>query len=217
VSRYCSLLFLLTALASATCCHAAGPNGSFIQLTRASAGKTEADWNSDMLQMQKVGIHSLIVQWCAEPGIIYMEGDELPYPERFGTIERILSAAETSKMKVHLGLFHDPNYWTAITARESVLRDYFLVRVSQNEKVQRALLDRFRDHPAWVGCYIPDEIDDLTWRNPKHAVLFEAYLRIMCNRLRTNDPARKVSISAFFRSRTAPDVFLVTGRFKIPT
>ena len=79
MSRTSRYLLLWIALASAVCCQAAGPTGSFIQLNRRCADRTETDWRADMKQMSAIGIRSIIVQWCAEPGIAYIES-ELPYP-----------------------------------------------------------------------------------------------------------------------------------------
>lgn len=208
--KHLGLLLLLGGLVPAPRCEAARPTRSFVQLNRDRAATTEAGWREDMRLMKDLGLRTIIVQWCAEPGILYTEADVPSYPERFATIERLLAAAAKEEMTVHLGLFHDPNYWTEITARDRVLRDYFLVRVAENERIQRTLLDRFRDCRAWVGYYIPDEIDDLTWRDPTKNALFGDYLRLLCERLRANDPDRTIGISAFVRGRTDPDVFAKT-------
>ena len=190
--------------------------GSFIQLNRACAGRTEAEWLSDIQQMREVGISSLVVQWTAQPDIAYFPC-ELSYGEQSDTIDRILSAAAKENMRVHLGLHHDPDYWTAITGRDPVLFDYFLARVAANERVQTALLARYADCAAWVGYYIPDEIDDLTWRRPGKNAVMRNYVRLMCERLQANDKTRTISISAFFRSRTAPQVFVRNMRDIIDT
>jgi len=113
-------------------------------------------------------------------------------------------------MAVHLGLMSDPGYWGAITGRDRVLRDYFLLRVARNERLQLQLLERFGNRSEWAGYYIPDEIDDLTWRSPGRADHMRNYLALMAQRLRTNDVARTIAVSAFFRGRTAPDIFART-------
>lgn len=206
--RCCSILWLLVWLCG-TGSATAGPTGTFIQLNRRYTERTGKQWRADLAQMRKIGIRLLIVQWCAEPGISYFLCD-LPYQERYDTVRRILAAAAAEEMKVSLGLHGDPHYWTRINARKNVLRDYFLIRVSQNEKLQKALLQSFAFSPAWTGYYIPDEIDDLTWREPAKAGLIRSYVNLMCDRLRINDPDRLISMSAFFRGRTAPQVFAKT-------
>ena len=84
MSRYIRLLLILATMAAATCRHAAaGPTGSFIQLSRAATERRRERVDDDMQQMQKIGIHSLIVQWCAEPGIALHGWRHCPTPERF--------------------------------------------------------------------------------------------------------------------------------------
>ena len=82
--------------------------------------------------------------------------------------------------------------------------------MARNEKLQRQLLEHFGDRQEWVGYYIPDEIDDLTWRAPARGAFFRDYLSLLTQRLRTNDATRTVAVSAFFRGRTAPDIFART-------
>jgi hypothetical protein len=204
-----NIIFFVTAvLLSVSACVIAAPTATFIQLNRGVTERTSKDWQKDMEQMKDIGIDTIILQWCAETDVSYIESDDLPYEEQYTTVARIIDVASKAKLKIYLGLHQDPDYWTQITAREKVLRDYFLVRVVQNERLQKALLEEFGDVKEWVGYYIPDELDDLTWRQPGQAVLVSDYVKLMCKRLRFNDPARKISISAFFRGRTAPDIFM---------
>ena len=202
------IFFIVAALLSVSVCVMALPTSTFIQLHRGVVEKTDNDWQKDMEQMKDIGIDTIIIQWCAETDVAYIESDDLPYEEQYTTVARIIKAASKSKLNIYLGLHQDPDYWTQITAREKVLRDYFLVKIVQNERLQKALLEEFGDVKEWIGYYIPDELDDLTWRQPGRAVLISNYVKLMCKRLRFNDPDRKISISTFFRGRTAPDIFM---------
>ncbi len=208
MNRFNILSFIMMALLSLSVCIMAAPMSTFIQLNRGITEKTVDDWQKDMVQMRDIGIDTIILQWCAETDVSYIESDDLTYEEQYSTVGRVIDAAKKQEMKIYLGLHHDPHYWTQITARERVLRDYFLVRVVQNERLQKALLEEFAGVPEWVGYYIPDELDDLTWRQPGQAKLVSDYIKLMCKRLRLNDPDRKISISTFFRGRTAPDIFM---------
>ena len=181
-------------------------SGTFIQLNRAAAARTVAQWQDDLDQMARVGIRTIIVQWSAEDGIAYFRGD-LPDREKHDALERLFEAASGRGLAIHLGLRTRRDYWTQLTAREIVLRDYLLVRVSENEQVQKALMKQFGKRPEWAGYYIPDEIDDLNWRTPERIAIIRGYVGLMCDRLRANDAKREISVSAFFRSRTAPHVF----------
>ncbi|MCK5528209.1 MAG: DUF4434 domain-containing protein [Kiritimatiellae bacterium] len=207
--RRSNILFFIVATWLACSFYAAAvPMATFVQLNRGVAEKTVDEWSEDMVQMKGIGVDTVILQWSAEAEVSYVVSKDLPQKEQYSTVDRILKAAADQKMKVYLGLHHDPHYWTQITARKRVLRDYFLVRVVQNKLLQKVLLEEFGDLSEWVGYYIPDELDDLTWRQPGQAELMANYIKLMCKKLRANDAGRKISVSAFFRGRTAPDIFM---------
>ncbi len=189
------------------------PTGTFVQLTRAVATNTAANWRADLDAAKAAGMDLVIVQWTAEPPVAYFAADTNDLPmctETYETLERLFDAARDSGLTLYLGLMNDPGYWKAITGRDRVLRDYFLLRVARNERLQKQLLERFGSRPEWAGYYIPEEIDDLTWRNPARAAFLRDYLSLMTERLKFNDAARPVAVSAFFRGRTAPDIFART-------
>jgi hypothetical protein len=206
--------YLAVGLAAATALGAPPkPTGTFVQLTRAVATNSVADWRTDLAAVKAAGMDTLIVQWTAEAPVAYFAADtnDLPMcPETYATVERLFEAAGDSGLSIYLGLMNDPGYWKAITGRDRVLRDYFLLRVARNERLQKQLLARFGHHREWVGYYLAEEIDDLTWRSPSRAALLRNYLSLMTGRLKLNDPGRPVAVSAFFRGRTAPDIFART-------
>lgn len=211
ISKKQSILAVVTALSLAACLQAGEPLGTVIQLGRSSADKTVEQWRGDLDQMSKAGIRRLVVQWVAEEPVAYF-GTKLPYAEQYPVLERMFSAMEGMSFEVYLGLANDPGYWTAITGRDITVRDYFLLRLARNMKIQAALLDAFGTRDAWKGYYIPDEIDDKSWRGDGRGVLMRDYLKAMVAGLKKADPSRKVAVSAFFRARTAPDVYARTLR-----
>ncbi len=215
VNRRILSVMLAAGLAAATATAGVPPRltATFVQLTRAVATNSVAEWQADINRLKAAGIDTLIVQWTAEPPVVYFQGDTNDLRqchETYGALENLFEAVKGSGIAVHLGLVSDPGYWGAITGRDPVVRDYFLLRVARNEALQQQLLDRFGNRAEWVGYYIPDEIDDLTWRTPGRAVLMRDYLALMTQRLRANDTVRTVAVSAFFRGRTAPDIFART-------
>ncbi len=207
-----SILAVLAALFCAAPLMAGEPLGTFIQFSRASADKSVEQWRADLEQMSKAGIRRIIVQWVAEDPVAYFKSDLFPYAEPYAVLERMFEAMKGMSFEVYLGLVHDPGYWTAISGRDITVRDYFLLRTARNLKVQAALLDTFGSQDSWKGYYIPDEIDDKSWRGDGRGGLVREYLRAMTAGLRKADPRRKVAVSAFFRARTAPDVHARTLR-----
>lgn len=185
---------------------AGGVSGTFVQLNREVSGKTVEEWRNDLVQMRQAGLRTLIVQWSAEEKTSYFKND-MPFDEKFDTLERIFEAIGDDPVDVYLGLEHDPNFWTEITARERTLRDYFLVRISRNLKLQQGLLKAFGQRKNWRGYYIPEELDDKTWRSAHRGRLMGDYLKRLTWQLKKADSGREVCVSTFFRGRTAPDVY----------
>ncbi len=197
-----SLLLLQSSAAGAV-------DGTFIQLHRGVAERSTQDWQADFKKVKELGGSLLLVQWTAEEPVLYFNppGEDLPrMTETYPTLERIFEAAEAEKMTLFLGLQHHPEFWKQIQSRDKVVRDFFRLRMARNERVQKALLAAFGERKAWTGYYIPDEIDDLSWRAADRLPHLRMYLKGMAGTLRKNDPGRAVAASSFFRGRTAPDL-----------
>ena len=181
-------------------------SGTFIQLNRQSTEYSTTQWKAFLTRMQAIGIDTVFIQWTAEPPVLYFKDNDLHFNEQYDALERLMEAARGMSFSIFLGLQNDSEFWKEITARDKALRDYFLVRQAQNERVQAALLKAFGKRDDWVGYYIPDEIDDLSWRDAGHRRFLKDYLRGTIRILREHDARRAVAISAFFRTRTAPEV-----------
>ncbi len=200
-------------------------DGSFVQLTRAAAAWSAAEWSDALKQIKDAGLDTVIVQWCAVDGVAYLRTgrkqseteESVAYPEQYDVLTPLFAAAREQGLSVWLGLHQDSTYWTQIKARDVVLRDYFLTRVARNERLQRELVARYGQETAWVGYYLPDEIDDLSWRAPGRRALIRDYLALSVQRIRVHDGARPVAVSAFFRGRTAPDLYAALLRDIVTT
>lgn len=180
--------------------------GAFIQFNRQAAGRSVPEWKALLDRIRAVGIDTIIVQWTAEAPVLYFKDKDLEFKEQFDAVERLMAAERGMRFSVFLGLQHDPAFWNEITARDKALRDYFLVRQAQNRRLQASLLKAFGQRDDWVGYYIPDEIDDLSWRDPARRKLLADYLQATIKNLRDHDTYRTIAISAFFRGRTAPGI-----------
>lgn len=183
-------------------------NGTFIQLNRSAADKTLEDWRNDLEQMADIGIDTLIVQWSGEPPVLYFDDQNPPpyFSETYPVLETLFAANRDIGHEIYIGLLNNPLFWSQIKGREEVLRDFFLIRTSRNEMLQRSLLEAFGQEKKWVGYYIPDEIDDLTWRHSSKRPAMKTYVTHMCSQIRANDPTRAIAMSTFFRGRTAPTI-----------
>ncbi|MBU0676998.1 MAG: DUF4434 domain-containing protein [Verrucomicrobia bacterium] len=210
MKRAIQITFVLLALTGAQI-QAGEVSGTFIQLNRKVAQKSAEEWTTDFEDMKAVGLDTVIVQWTAQKSILYFRWpapeETIPFTEQYDAVERILDAAEATGFKVYLGLQNDPDFWRQITSRDQVLRDYFLVRVAQNERLQAGLLAAFGGRSCWTGYYITEELDDLSWRLAPRRQIVKLYLDVLSKRLRANDGNRNICVSSFYRARTAPDLF----------
>ena len=206
-----SALFIILAMASAVPPGLAATDGkvsgTFIQLNRANASWPVERWKNLFKNMQNIKIDTVIIQWSAEEPVLYFKDKDLPFNEQYDALERLMEAAQGFDLSIFLGLQNDPAYWNEITGRDKVLRDYFLVRRAKNEHLQASLLNKFGNRANWAGYYIPDEIDDLSWRENKRRDILKNYLKQTIESIRNKDTKRPIAISAFFRTRTAPSVF----------
>ncbi len=182
-------------------------DGSFIQLHRGKADRTTEEWRTDFQHIKALGGDRVIVQWTAEEPVLYFGADTnilRGMTEVYPVLERIFEAAEAENISVVLGLQHHPEFWDQIKSRDKVIQDFFRIRKARNRQLQLVLLNNFGDRTSWTGYYLPDEIDDLTWRSPNKKKLIHGYLRAMAGILRENDPDRTIAVSSFFRGRTVP-------------
>ncbi len=201
------LVLLGLVLAVAMPCEGSRVGSTFVQLNRGVADRSVEDWQADFAKMHAVGISAAIVQWTADEEIAYVKDGRLPQGEQYDTLPRIFAAATAQGITLRLGLYNETSYWGHIEANGKVLRDFFLIRVARNELLQRVLVERFGEEAGWVGYYLPDEIDDLNWRTPARRDTLTNYLTLMTARIQLHDAERPVAVSAFFKGRTAPQIF----------
>jgi hypothetical protein len=183
-----------------------GVKGIFLQPGAAHRLQEEARWRQVFQKLRDQNLDTLFLQWSAENGRVYADL-ELENHERQPFLEKIFRAARETGMKVFLGLYHETAYWQQIPGPPDVLENFFYLRVAANERLLEQLHKKFGEEPSLAGYYLPDEIDDLNWRTPNRIGFFNAYLRLMVERIRKYDPARPVAVSTFFRSRTAPRIY----------
>lgn len=182
--------------------------GTFVQFSRKDADRSVQDWKRLLDGMKAVGIGRVYVQWTADrEGVCYFEaGAGSLYAERLPVLNRLFEALDGSGMEVFLGLEHDAHFWTRITAKGQTLRDYLLKRARRQQLLLKALNASFGNRKEWVGVYVTDEIDDVSWRSKAAGDCFRSYLRHLLDANRKTSK-RAVAISAFCRGRTSPRVF----------
>ena len=181
-----------------------GLKGTFLQLTDAQLARPAAEWQQLFDELRKIGINTLFLQWTV------LDRKPLFQTARHDTttsapLASILDLAARSGVRVWFGLALDSSYWEQIKQPAEMLRPYFRRRLQE-------LVGFFDDLNAttagapFAGWYIPDEIDDRTWLDPRKRAILKNYLAETVALLKARRPESKVAISGFSNSFADPDL-----------
>ncbi|MGE9291655.1 MAG: DUF4434 domain-containing protein [Puniceicoccales bacterium] len=181
--------------------------GTYIQLSREWTTLTTEDWAQVLDIIQDAGLRKIIIQWTALPEIAFFEPAPEQFTETHPVINRLFEASSGRDLEIVLGLYSDPDYWQLIETRNDVRDVYFRVINTHDLRIQEALIEEFGEDPHWTGYYIAVEIDDINWREPADEGTFHQFLLRAGRIIRERDDQRTVSISSFFRKRTAPSTY----------
>jgi hypothetical protein len=193
--------------------HAAGPpspapqaariGGTFIQLLNSHGDWKQETWTELFSQFKRLGIGEIIIQWS-----LYDDTAFFPTAD-FKTVhnpplETVLRLADEGQMRVFVGLAHDSTYWQKIK-RDPALIEVFLRRLRvKSEKVAEVLAPMVRKHPSFAGWYIPEEIEDGSWRSREMNRLLTEHLGDLTRSLRALLPGCEIAISGFSSAQSDP-------------
>jgi hypothetical protein len=181
-----------------------GLQGTFLQLTEAQLARPTAEWRQLFEEFRTIGINTLFLQWTVldRKPLFQIARQET----RANTLlPSILELAARSGIRVWFGLAQDSSYWEEIKQTPELLRPYFRKRLQDLV----GFLDDLNATTAgapFAGWYIPDEIDDRTWLEPKKRIVLKKYLAETVALLNTRRAGSRVAISGFSNSFADPDL-----------
>lgn len=175
--------------------------GTFIQLDGELASWKKKQWKSFFETMQQLKINSVIVQWSV------LGNDAFYASSKFHAIQTtplnlILELADSTGMRVTVGLSHDPSYWDAIKTTDK--RSYLEKRLKTNRQVALELLPQVIHHTSFVGWYISDEVDSIDWSAATDQQLLFLYLQQLAQYLHDLTSKADIGISGFASPDTTP-------------
>ena len=193
----------------------------FIQLNSYNATWPEEKWDDTFKAMKRLGFEQIIVQWCRQNDIRYYKTPdsagrtETGHVQKTGSetgeetcvLETILLMCEKYKFSYYLGLYDDAAFWAEIKAPSDALEYYMYTLILENLKVVRELSNNVSGRSGFLGYYIPQEIDDITWNETEKTRLLKMFLDIMGSRIRETTPNAGILISTFFRGRVSSNWF----------
>jgi hypothetical protein len=117
---------------------------------------SDAFWPAAFSDLRKRGYDTLIVQWT-QFGDMFSGGVEKKW------LRERLQDAVTADLKLVIGLYADPDSFSALEMPTDLLEAYFLKNTEKNIHLAKELISTLPEKSI-VGWYLPMEIDDRRWR-----------------------------------------------------
>jgi hypothetical protein len=176
-------------------------DGTFLQLSLAHKGWTEAKWLELFGYFRRLQLSQVILQWTAYDEAVFYE---TPTGKSDAALDKILKVAAQSGMKVWVGLYHERQYWTRI-GRDPGATSLYLERLrSKSLAIARDLTPLLERHACFAGWYLTEEIDDVNWQSPAARRELLLHLNLAGSGLDRLIPGARIAISAFSNARLSP-------------
>ena len=180
-------------------------NGTYIQLLDQHGSWSRARWEQLFTSFQAIGLTQVVIQWSLLDDSAFYAGPatgEMPKP-----VEIILQLAQARGIEVYLGLAAESRYWEMIKLPPAGQEEYLKKLRWKSEQVARQLAGTASGYQSFKGWYIPEEIDDLTWRAPASRQLLFQHIKELSAFLKHLTPGELVLLSAFSSARMDPDSY----------
>lgn len=116
----------------------------------------DAFWPPALSDLRKRGFDTLIVQWT-QHGKVFSKGAEKKW------LHDRLRDAVAADLKLVIGLYADPDSFSALESPTDLLEAYFLKNTEKNIGLVKGWISTLPEKSI-VGWYLPMEIDDRRWR-----------------------------------------------------
>lgn len=201
------LLGASLAVAAAPACPDGVPlSATFLQPTTEIRTRG-AEWDVLFGDIARLGMRDVFVQWTAAHGT-YQDGS-ITWPDDPSVLARdLLDLASKHDLRVWLGLSYTDAWWPRID-RDRPLESvevYLRRRRFVNADVAQRLAPVAREHGAFAGWYVPEEIDDKNWLEPARRDAIAGYVHELARQLREIVPGKPVAISGYATGFAPPAV-----------
>jgi hypothetical protein len=181
-------------------------DGTFIQLLEKNGNWNRDQWEKQFETFHDIGLRQVVIQWTLYDNRAFYATrtfDQVSQPP----LEIILERADALGMKVYLGLAADSRYWEMIKQSPEQQGEYLKRLRWKSERVAQEVAVIAAKYNSFKGWYIPEEIDDLTWRSPTSRKLFYEHIKQLSTFLTKLTPDGMVLQSAFSNARMNPDSY----------
>jgi hypothetical protein len=181
-------------------------NGTFIQLLEQNGRWNHARWERQFDYFKAIGLQQVVIQWTLHDNRAFFATQTFEQAPLL-PLETILELAEARGIELYLGLAAESRYWDMIKQIPVYQEEYLNRLRMKSERVAQEVAAIATQYKAFRGWYIPEEIDDLTWRSPKTRKLLHQHLKQLSGFLKKLTPDGKVLLSGFSNSRMSPDSY----------
>lgn len=129
--------------------------GTFLQFWADHLKWDGERWERLFGYLEALRVKELVVQWSGYDGIDYGP-----------LVEKVLEMAGGRGMRVRVGLRHESRWWKDVEASPAEALNRLEARAAEIDLRWCAKVGRER---AFAGWYLPEEIDDVHWRNGEAA------------------------------------------------
>lgn len=159
---------------------------------------SQAQWTTVFAQLHAQGFDTLVVQWT-------QFGDAFDDAQGHAWLLQRVRDAHAAGLRIVLGLNSDPAFFQRQQASSPALGDYLRTLSKRNDAVARRWIGELGADTI-VGWYLPIEIDDKRWRDPKAREQLRDYLASERRQL-DKIAQRPVYVTSFFAGNMAPSSY----------
>ena len=190
--------------------------GTFLQLLDHHQEWKAEDWNHLFDEFVAMRISKIVVQWSVSDDLAFFASTAFrhgPNPP----LETILDLADARGMKVTVGLWHDPGYWSSVAGPAQAVEVYLRRSRLRAISIAEELAPSMERHPSFDGWYVSQEIDDTNWVQPERRGILKEHLQSLSASLHIPVPKAEVSLSCFSNAHLDPGTleafwtFMLTG------
>ena len=160
---------------------------------------TQAQWPELFAQIHAQGFDTLVVQWT-------QYGDAFGDPAGHAWLLQRVREARAAGLRIVLGLGSDPAFFQRQEVVPEALGDYLHTLSRHNAEVAGRWNGELGS-AAIAGWYLPIEIDDRRWRDPKARKQLQDYLATERRQL-DRIAARPVFVTSFFAGNMTPSRYV---------
>ncbi|WP_022981210.1 DUF4434 domain-containing protein [Ideonella sp. B508-1] len=173
-------------------CASAPPHvdGTFLQPWRSHEALSAEDWRQRLGLMRELGCRELVVQWTG----LYGAANDWMLPPALLTL--LFDEAARQGVGIRLGLPYDERWWTTLAAPQPGALQAFLDQ-TRERSLAAMRSDPWSRHAAFLGWYLPYEIDQYNWAAPERRRMLCAWLQTLAAEPTRRGQSR-LAVSTFF-------------------